>query len=136
MERPQMRMSGPVLDTNDVGALVDFYERFLGWNVEGRAEARPGFPPGDGWAVLRPDDRSNKVEIQYEQHFVRPVYPGAAGEQGMQLHLDFWVEDLEAGVAWAKECGASEAAQQPEGRDPSRLRVMLDPAGHPFCLWS
>jgi hypothetical protein len=54
----------------------------------------------------------------------------------MQIHLDIWVEDLTAGVAWATACGAVEADQQPSNRDPNRLRIMVDPAGHPFCLWS
>jgi hypothetical protein len=77
-----------------------------------------------------------KIEIQHEANFVRPVWPQGPGEQGMQLHLDIWVEDVAAGVAWCLECGGAEAATQPEGRDRNRLRVMLDPAGHPFCLWS
>jgi hypothetical protein len=54
----------------------------------------------------------------------------------MQWHLDWWVENLEAGVAWAIGCGAVEASPQPADRDLSRLRIMLDPAGHPFCLWT
>lgn len=54
----------------------------------------------------------------------------------MQIHLDIWVENLAAGVAWAKNCGATEASPQPAGRDLDRLRVMVDPAGHPFCLWT
>jgi hypothetical protein len=41
-----------------------------------------------------------------------------------------------AGVAWATTCGATEAAPQLPDRDPARPRIMLDPAGHPFCLWS
>ena len=31
---------------------------------------------------------------------------------------------------------AGVAHRQPENRDGNKLRVMLDPAGHPFCLWS
>jgi hypothetical protein len=54
----------------------------------------------------------------------------------MQMHLDIWVADVPAGVEWATECGATEAEYQPKNRDPDRLRVMIDPAGHPFCLWS
>jgi hypothetical protein len=27
------------------------------------------------------------------------------------------------------------AAPQPEDREPEQLRVMLDPAGHRFCLY-
>jgi predicted enzyme related to lactoylglutathione lyase len=130
--RPQMRMSGPVLDAADVGELTRFYNEFLGWPIQDSA--------GDPmlWSVLRPEDPAagSKIEIQHEAHFVRPVWPGAADGPGMQIHLDFWVEGLEAGVAWCLECGGEQAASQPEGRDLNRLRVMLDPAGHPFCLWS
>ncbi|MGI8758768.1 MAG: VOC family protein, partial [Acidimicrobiales bacterium] len=43
------------------------------------------------------------------------------------------VEELEAGVAWAINCGAVEASPQLTNRDLSHLRIMLDPAGHPFC---
>jgi catechol 2,3-dioxygenase-like lactoylglutathione lyase family enzyme len=136
MERPTMRITGPVLDAPNVAELTHFYERLLGWNVEDIAGPRPGRPPGDGWSRLRPADGSTKIEIQFEEHYVRPTWPAAPGAQGMQIHLDVWVEDVPTGVVWAIECGATEAAQQPENRDRKRLRVMLDPAGHPFCLWS
>lgn len=136
--RPQMKFSGPVLDAPDVAELAHFYEQFLGWPIQDIAGPRPGHPPGDGWAVLRPEEpqQGHKIEIQFEEHYVTPAFPGTAGESGMQLHLDFWVEDVDAGVAWCEECGGRQAEWQPENRDPSRLRVMLDPAGHPFCLWS
>jgi catechol 2,3-dioxygenase-like lactoylglutathione lyase family enzyme len=136
MESPQMKVTGPVLNAPDVTALTRFYERLLGWDVEELAGPRPGKPPGDGWSRLRPADKSTKIEIQWEEHYIRPVWPGAPDTQGMQMHLDVWVEDVAAGVAWAIECGATEAEHQPPTRDPARLRVMLDPAGHPFCLWS
>lgn len=126
MPRPQMRMSGPVLDTNDVPTLIDFYNEFLGWAIE---------DSGPFWGRVRSPD-GEKIEIQHEEHFVAAVWPGRAGEQGMQLHLDIWVDDLDAGVAWCIECGGAEAPSQPDGRDLTRLRVMLDPAGHPFCLWN
>ena len=49
----------------------------------------------------------------------------------MMMHLDIAVEDLDRGVAWATELGATVAPTQ--FRDG--IRVMLDPAGHPFCLF-
>lgn len=49
----------------------------------------------------------------------------------MMMHLDIAVDDVEAAVAWAQEAGAVLAEYQPQ-RD---VRVMLDPAGHPFCLF-
>jgi catechol 2,3-dioxygenase-like lactoylglutathione lyase family enzyme len=131
-----MRLSGPVLDAPDVAELTRFYEALLGWTVEELKGPRPGHPPGDGWSRLRPADGSTKIEIQFEAHHQRPVWPGTAGQPGMQLHLDIWVDDVAAGVAWALACGATEASPQPARRDTTRLRVMLDPAGHPFCLWS
>ena len=50
----------------------------------------------------------------------------------MMLHLDFEVVDLAAAVAHAVELGAQEAEFQPQ----DDVRVMLDPAGHPFCLYT
>ena len=46
------------------------------------------------------------------------------------LHLDIEVNDLEAAVALALAAGARLADYQPR----ADLRVLLDPAGHPFCL--
>jgi catechol 2,3-dioxygenase-like lactoylglutathione lyase family enzyme len=136
VKRPRMKISGPVLNAPDVAQLTRFYEQLLGWEVEELYGPRPGYPPGDGWSRLRPEDHSTKIEIQFEEHYVRPIWPGAPGTQGMQIHLDICVDDVAAGVAWAIACGATEAERQPADRDQNRLRVMLDPAGHPFCLWS
>jgi hypothetical protein len=49
----------------------------------------------------------------------------------MQVHLDVEVRDLAEAVAWAEQQGATLAAFQPQ----ADVRVMIDPAGHPFCLW-
>lgn len=46
------------------------------------------------------------------------------------MHLDFAVDDMEEAVNLAKSLGATRASDQPG----ERWRVMLDPAGHPFCL--
>jgi hypothetical protein len=48
-----------------------------------------------------------------------------------QLHLELVVDDLDPAVAAARGLGASLADVQPS---PDSWRVMLDPAGHPFCL--
>ena len=45
-------------------------------------------------------------------------------------HLDFAVNDLEKAVQHAVRCGAAVAEEQ----FSDAWRVMLDPAGHPFCL--
>lgn len=50
----------------------------------------------------------------------------------MTSHLDIAVDDLQAGVDWARQAGATLADYQPQ----EHVRVMLDPAGHPFCLFA
>lgn len=60
-----------------------------------------------------------------------PSWPAGAGDQQMQLHLDVEVEDLAAAVGYAVSPGATMAGFQPQ----DDVRVLLDPAGHPFCLW-
>lgn len=47
------------------------------------------------------------------------------------MHLDVEVDELDAAVADAIALGASVAEYQPQ----ENVRVLLDPAGHPFCLY-
>jgi Glyoxalase-like domain len=46
------------------------------------------------------------------------------------MHLDIQVNDLDAAIADAVGLGARVAEFQPQ----DNVRVLLDPAGHPFCL--
>ena len=124
MSRPQMRISAVVLGAPDARALAAFYTRLLGWPV---VESEPG------WVRLRPpgDSVSAGISIAHEPDFVAPVWPSVAGAQQMMAHLDIEVDDLEAAVAWAQNAGAILAEHQPQ----ARVRVMLDPARHPFCIF-
>ena len=47
------------------------------------------------------------------------------------MHLDIAVDDLESSVADALALGARLSDFQPQ----DDVRVLLDPAGHPFCLY-
>jgi hypothetical protein len=49
----------------------------------------------------------------------------------MSLHLDIQVDDLEIAGKHALGAGAVLAEFQPQ----EDVRVYLDPAGHPFCLY-
>jgi hypothetical protein len=84
-----------------------------------------------GWVRVKPADGGTGLSFQDESAYVRPVWPPAPGQQQMMSHLDIAVEDLATGVAHALEVGATLADFQPQ----EHVRVMLDPAGHPFCLF-
>ena len=140
MDGVRTRLSGPVIGCGDSWALAEFYAALLGWNVVDRSENVPG-----GWALVRSPGGEQKLEFQREEPFVPPVWPTVAGGQQMGMHLDIAVEGLapmsameqrrqQFGevVARAVSLGARVAEHQPQA---DRVLVMLDPAGHPFCLF-
>lgn len=108
-----------------------FYEKLLGWKMVACEAARPGFPPEDGWAKIQSPIGQLKIEFQWTPDYVAPVWPPERDRQQMMIHLDIAVENLEATVSWAVDAGAKVAAHQPQ----VGVRVMMDPAGHPFCLF-
>ena len=59
-----------------------------------------------------------------------PTWP--VGETPKQMHFELMVEDLDEAVSKLQGMGATLADyQRPEN---GGMRVMLDPAGHPFCV--
>jgi catechol 2,3-dioxygenase-like lactoylglutathione lyase family enzyme len=122
MNPPRLRIAGTVLSTRDARALAGFYERLLGW-------ARVADEPG--WVVLRPDPRSHGLSFHEDVEYLPPTWPSEPGAQQMMVHLDIATDDLAGAEAHAVACGARPAAVQPQ----DGVRVMLDPDGHPFCLF-
>jgi hypothetical protein len=121
-DRPAFQLTATVLDAPDPRALAGFYATLLGWPI-GRDEP--------DWVTLRPPGGGPGLSFQHEPIHARPTWPAAAGEQQMQLHLDIEVGDLGSAGAKAVAAGAVLAEFQPQ----EDVRVYLDPAGHPFCLW-
>jgi len=78
------------------------------------------------------EDAGYNFSFATEKNYSRPVWPTVDGEPQMSLHLDIEVDDLEQAVAYAVGVGAEQAEYQPQ----ETVRVMLDPAGHPFCLYT
>ena len=114
---------GVVLDSPDASELAHFYERLLGWTF---------FKDTPEWATLAPSENAGyNLSFQQEINYERPVWPSQPGEPIMMAHLDLEVDDLEQAVAYAVEVGAQLAPFQPQ----QDVRVMLDPVGHPFCLY-
>jgi catechol 2,3-dioxygenase-like lactoylglutathione lyase family enzyme len=119
---PRFSLTAAVLDTPDPQGLARFYQQLLGW---------PLGTDDPEWATLRPEDGGAGLSFQREDDHVRPVWPAEPGDARMQVHLDIEVDDLAAAAGWAEELGAVLADFQPQ----DDVRVFLDPAGHPFCLW-
>ena len=137
VESVRTRLRGPVLGCGDAWQLAEFYAWLLGWRVVDRSENVPG-----GWALVESPSGDQKLEFQREELFVPPVWPTVAGQQQMSMHLDIAVDDLGHGpdrrtrfselLDDAVARGAQVADHQPQ---EDRVVVMLDPAGHPFCLF-
>jgi catechol 2,3-dioxygenase-like lactoylglutathione lyase family enzyme len=113
---------GVVLEAPDAGALARFYAEVLGWPV---VTDEP-----DWVTIARPGTKSS-LSFTTAQGYVPPVWPTAEGRQQMMLHVDVEVDDLDVAVADAEALGATVAQFQPQ----DDVRVLLDPAGHPFCLY-
>lgn len=117
-----MRISATVLNSPDPHALAAFYQKLLGWT---RVADEPD------WVKIEPPEGGTGLSFQPESIYIRPTWPAAAGEQQMMMHLDIASVDVDGDVARAQELGAVLADHQPE----PGVRVMLDPDGHPFCLF-
>jgi catechol 2,3-dioxygenase-like lactoylglutathione lyase family enzyme len=116
---------GVVLEAPDGPALARFYQRLLGWPIatedpHGAAIQVPGTSSYLGFDTV-------DSAADYEP----PVWPAEPGRQRQMMHLDIAVDDLAAAVGDALALGATLAGFQPQ----DNVRVMLDPAGHPFCLY-
>ena len=127
MESSGNRWVGLAIDCADAQAVAGFYEAVLGFE---RSEAS-----GPNWVQLHDPEGGVHLNIQAEDWYEPPVWPEVPGEQAKMLHLEVQVDDLERALERAVDAGGSIAAWQPPDREPSRLRIVLDPAGHPLCLF-
>lgn len=133
MERPNLLVTSVTIGTSKPRELARFYADLLGYRVTASDGPRPGMPEQEGWAQIKPppDGGGPTLNFEYERCFRRPVWPAEEGRQTASQHLDIRVDDLDAAVRWAESLGARLAGFQPQ----DRVRVMIDPDGHPFCLF-
>jgi glyoxalase superfamily protein len=106
------------LDCADPARLGEFWAAMLGGEVMFATPTAVGIRTDWVWLTA----------IQVSD-YRPPSWP--AVEIPKQMHFDLGVTDLDAAVAEAEGLGARLAPVQPS---PDRWRVLLDPAGHPFCL--
>jgi predicted enzyme related to lactoylglutathione lyase len=112
---------GAAIEAPEPSALAAFYSELLGWTV---AHDEPGT------AILAAPEGSIYIVFQEAADYEPPVWPPEEGRQRPMMHFDFQVADLDTAVADAVARGATMAEHQPQ----EHVRVLFDPAGHPFCL--
>jgi catechol 2,3-dioxygenase-like lactoylglutathione lyase family enzyme len=116
------RLAAITLDCPDPRQLVAFYGSLTGWPVL--------YEDDDFAAIGAGEALAGAIGFQRVEEYTAPRWPGQG--QPQQSHLDFYVDtDLDTAEAAALVLGATKADPQPT---PDQWRVMLDPAGHPFCL--
>ncbi|MCG7209785.1 VOC family protein [Streptomyces arenae] len=116
---PAIRYTSVTFDCPDPAELARFYGEALGLPVR--------FSSDD--FILLGKEGSTALSFNRLAGYQRPTWPNPAREK--QAHLELGVDDLDAAQARLLALGAVEAPAQPQ---PELWRVLLDPAGHPFCI--
>lgn len=131
---PRLQLTSITVGCPNPRELAAFYARLLEARTTASEPPMPDEPETAGWAQIRStSDRGTiTLSFEYESEWRTPTWPSEPGKQHITQHLDILVDDLDRAVEWAIECGARQAAYQPQ----DDVRVMLDPAGHPFCLFT
>jgi len=107
------------VDCPEPNVMADFYAALLGGTVTRRT-------PG----LAKVDASGGPIYFRAAPDYEPPTWPSP--EVPLHQHFDYVVEDPHAAAQQLIPLGASLAAHQ-DPDDPDLL-VMLDPAGHPFCL--
>ncbi|MFI9150518.1 VOC family protein [Streptomyces sp. NPDC053367] len=113
------RYSAVTFDCPDPAELARFYGEALGL---------PVVYSTDDFVLLGQEGAAG-LGFNRLADYRRPTWPDPAQEK--QAHIDVGVDDLDAAQARFLALGAVKPDLQP---DPGRWRVLLDPAGHPFCI--
>ncbi|MGV9311752.1 VOC family protein [Streptomyces sp. NPDC003691] len=117
---PAIRLLSVDFDCPDPAVLSRFYAEALGLPVVYAA---------DDFVLLGRDGAPGLGFIRIAD-YRPPTWPDPV--QGKQAHMELGVDDLEAAYARMLALGAVEPPDQPHSEEGRR--VLLDPAGHPFCL--
>jgi hypothetical protein len=107
------------VDCPEPSVMADFYAALLGGTVTGRT-------PGQA----KVDTAGGPIYFRAVPGYQPPTWPSP--EVPLHQHFDYVVEDPHAAAQQLIALGAGLATHQ-DPDDPDLL-VMLDPAGHPFCL--
>ena len=114
----RIRLSSAALDCPDARQLAAFYADITGGRVTFE---------DDQWATV--DGPGGRIDFQTAPGYMPPSWPDPTSS--IQMHLDFYVDDLAATEARVLAAGATKFEFQPNA---DHCLVFADPAGHPFCL--
>ena len=121
----KIKMYSFTLDCKFPLELAKFYGELLKWEIPFHDE---------DWACAAPPGTQQGaypgIMFQRNPEYKPPVWPDKPEAQQQMAHMDFAVNNLEKAVQHAIHYGAAIADEQ----FSEDWRVMLDPAGHPFCL--
>ena len=115
---PTITLAGVNVDCPDLVRMVQFVIALTGMEYCAPDGEPPKLLAGNGLLYL----------FQEVDDYRPPTWP--TQERGQQMHIDYIVDDLGGAVRHALRAGATRADVQPG----TYYVVMLDPAGHPFCL--
>lgn len=119
MTRPTLQLAAIIVDCADPVPVARFYQDATG------AELIRGDADGV-WIKFN----GNDVIFRKVENYRPPTWP--ASDEQMQVHFDFSVDDMAVAREALEALGARAVDVQPH--DPELLIVMVDPAGHLFCI--
>jgi catechol 2,3-dioxygenase-like lactoylglutathione lyase family enzyme len=110
-----------VFDAADLTTESGFWAGVLGGTVDAE----------DDWHMVLVDGKP-RVGVQLAPDHVAPDWPDGTPKQ--QIHLDLWVDDIDAAHDEVTSLGAKLLKVVRDSEAPDGYQVYVDPAGHPFCL--
>jgi catechol 2,3-dioxygenase-like lactoylglutathione lyase family enzyme len=113
------RLGAISLDCADPVALAEFYREMLGLD---EMMTSPDFVALKG---------AGSVFLTFQRVADHRAADWPEGPVPKQIHLELAVSDLDGEETRIIALGATKADVQPQ---PDNWRVLVDPAGHPFCI--
>jgi len=128
---PHIHIRTVNLDCSDAHEMARFYGGLLGWEP---TAVEPN------WVLMRDPGGGTGLSFKKTDWYERPIWPEEPGNQQKMIHLEVRVipqdgQDPAAALAAATRLALSVGGTlaEPQARDD--LRVVLDPSGHPLCLF-
>ncbi|MFF2204882.1 VOC family protein [Streptomyces sp. NPDC058145] len=116
---PAFRYAAVTFDCADPAEMARFYGELLGMSVHYSSDD----------FILLGREGATGLGFNRLAHYRPPTWPDPAQEK--QAHIELGVDDLDIAEKRLLDLGATKPGFQPQ---PERWRVLLDPAGHPFCI--